>query len=122
MSIKSRVDELNKYLTEGKIMEAMNKFYADDVLMSENNEEGTKGLQENIKREEEMLPNMDWHDLKLINVAVNEETQTSMCEWFFEYTLKLDNQKYAYNQVAVQKWENEKIKEERFIYSRTAKA
>lgn len=120
-SIKTLVDSLNKMLSEGKIMEALAKFYADDTVMAENNDSGTKGLEENKKREEQLLAGMEWHEAKLIKVTVNEETQTSMSQWFYDYTNKGDGQRYAYNQVSIQNWENEKIKEERYIYNPTLK-
>ena len=115
--IKTRVDQLNQFLSSGKIMEALDEFYANDTIMAENNEVGTKGLAENKKREEQLLAGMEWQEARLVNVTVNEDTKTSMSEWYYVYTNKADNRTYAYTQVSIQKWENDKIKEERYIYN-----
>jgi hypothetical protein len=71
--------------------------------------------------EKQLLAGMEWHSAELVNVTVNEETETSMSQWFYDYTNKADNNRYAYNQVSIQKWQDGKIKEERYIYSPTLK-
>ena len=41
---RERVHALNEMIQQGKIMEAMREFYADDVIMSENDGDATVGL------------------------------------------------------------------------------
>ena len=50
-TIRERVDQLNSMIQQGKIMEAMNEFYADDLVMAENDNEPTVGLAANLERE-----------------------------------------------------------------------
>ncbi|MFZ9387921.1 MAG: hypothetical protein ACO25B_08570 [Chitinophagaceae bacterium] len=35
--LKSNVEQLNQMILEGKILEAFDKFYSDDVVMQDNN-------------------------------------------------------------------------------------
>ena len=35
--LRTNVDQLNQMILEGKILEAFDKFYADDVVMQDNN-------------------------------------------------------------------------------------
>ncbi|MCY7309903.1 MAG: hypothetical protein LH619_03920 [Chitinophagaceae bacterium] len=36
MDLRTNVDQLNQMILEGKILEAFEKFYADDVVMQDN--------------------------------------------------------------------------------------
>ena len=54
-TISERVEQLKQYIDEGKILEAMNEFYHDDVVMQENSETPTEGLAANIEREKQFL-------------------------------------------------------------------
>ena len=35
--LRTQVDQLNQMILEGKILDAFEKFYADDVVMQDNN-------------------------------------------------------------------------------------
>ena len=50
--LRHRVDTLNTMIQQGRIMEAMEEFYADNVVMSENDAEPTVGLAANLEREQ----------------------------------------------------------------------
>ncbi len=115
MSLREKVDELNKMILEGKITEAMKAFYHKDVSMQENDNPPTIGLEANIKREDEFVANTEWHGAQLKGVAVGDEI--SMVEWFFDFTNKQYGKRLALNQVAVQRWKDGKIINERFYYN-----
>jgi ketosteroid isomerase-like protein len=50
--IKTMVEDLARMIGEGKILEAFDKYYADDVVMQENNEAPRVGKEVNRKFEE----------------------------------------------------------------------
>ena len=114
-SIRNRVDELNALIQQGGIMEAMNEFYADDVVMAENEQEPTVGLAANLEREQAFVDNTTWYGLELKNVAVGDDV--SMVEWRMDFHNTQYGARLAFTQVAVQRWRDGKIYDERFYYS-----
>lgn len=113
--LRHRVDTLNTMIRQGRIMEAMEEFYADDVVMSENDAEPTVGLAANLEREQAFVNNTQWHGLELKDVVVDGDT--SMVRWWMDFTNSDYGQRLAFTQVAYQRWEDGKIAEERFYYT-----
>ena len=115
--VRHRVDTLNTMIQQGRIMDAMDEFYADDVVMAENDAEPTVGLAANLERERDFVNNTQWHGLELQDVVVNGDT--SMVRWWLDFTNSNYGQRLAFTQVAFQRWVEGKIVEERFYYSPT---
>jgi hypothetical protein len=113
--IKDRVNALNQMILDGKIMEAMSEFYADDVVMGENDAEPTVGLQPNLEREQAFGEATTWHGLELRGVAVGD--QVSMTEWWMDFHYPGYGARLSFTQVAVARWRDGKIFDERFYYS-----
>lgn len=116
--LKTQVDALNQLILEGKIMEAMNRFYADDVVMAENDNPAHEGLAANLEREQQFVDNTEWFGLELKDVAVGDGV--TMVRWWMDFHNQAYGQRLAFNQVAVQKWRDGKIYDERFYYTPTA--
>jgi len=115
-TINDRVASLKSYIDEGKILEAMDEFYADGIEMRENNEPPTKGLAANIEREKQFLAGVkDWHWTRWHATAVNEDDGVSFLEYAFEFT-NTEGKKVTYEQAAVQRWKDGKITHERFYH------
>lgn len=115
--IKKRVEQLNEMIQQGKIMEAMREFYADDIVMVENDGEPTVGLEANLQREQMFVDNTEWFGLELKGVAVGENI--SMVEWFMDFHTSHYGNRLRFTQVAVQRWRDGKIYDERFYYNPT---
>lgn len=115
VDLHSRVNGLNEMIQQGKIMEAMNEYYADDVSMRENDDEPTVGLEANLAREQDFVDNTKWFGLELKGVAVGDGI--SMVEWWMDFHNEHYGARLAFNQVAVQRWRHGKIYDERFYYS-----
>lgn len=113
--LKHRVDTLNTMIQQGRIMEAMEEFYDDNVVMAENDAEPTVGLAANLEREQAFVNNTQWHGLELKDVVV--DGNTSMVRWWMDFTNSEYGQRLAFTQVAYQRWEDGKIAEERFYYT-----
>jgi len=114
--IRARVDELIDYIDNGKFLEAMDEFYADNVEMRENNEPPTVGLAANIEREKQFLSMVKkWHWTMWHATAINDEGDVSFLEYSFHFT-NTDGLPVTYEQAVVQRWQGDKIVSERFYH------
>jgi hypothetical protein len=115
MSDIARLDaSLNAQILEGRILEAFDQYYADDVLMQENTAEPTTGKATNRKREEEFVGSIaEVHGSRLLGSAVNGDTAYS--EWEMDLTFK-NGYRAVLTQVASRRWKDGKVVWERFYY------
>lgn len=116
----SNIAELDKKLNEavlsGKALEAFEELYDEDVVMQENAEPEFRGKAVNRKREQEFFASVEaWHGGKLVSSAVNGDV--SFSEWAFDITFK-GGARVAMSQVAVRRWKNGKVVNERFYYQK----
>ncbi|GAB4451788.1 MAG: hypothetical protein OHK0029_01590 [Armatimonadaceae bacterium] len=110
-----RLEELLGYIREGRIMDAMREFYADEVVMDEPIYGTTNGLEANLKREENFVNSVqEFRKFEVPRMAVGENTgfYENVMEW-----VGTDGKEYHVEQVSVQTWKDGKIVEERFYYS-----
>ena len=117
MGIKENVKELNDMILQGKIMDAFEKFYADDVVMQENSEEPRVGKDKNREFEKNFVENIEeFHGAKINAVAFSDDGEMAMSQWEMDITFK-DGKRNKSAQVTVQKWKDDKIVNERFFHS-----
>lgn len=110
-----RLEELLGYIAQGRIMDAMNEFYADSVVMEEPMYGRTEGLAANLTREEGFVNSIK--EFKGFEVLRQGTSATSA---FYESTMDwvgVDDVTYHIEQVAVQEWQDGKIVYERFYYN-----
>ena len=108
--------ELNNLILTGKALDGFDKFYADDVVMQENNEEPRAGKAVNRKFEEEFFASIEtWNEGRIEGYAFNDDT--SFSQWYMDITFK-NGYQYKATQVAVRKWKDGKIVHERFFYNK----
>ncbi len=93
----------------------MREFYADDLIMAENDTEPTVGLAANIEREQAFVDNTTWYGAELKSVAIADDL--SMTQWRLDFHNTQYGQRLAFTQVAVQRWRDGKIFDERFYYN-----
>ena len=109
------VNDLAKMVNEGKIMEAFEKYYAENVVMQENEEAPRVGKDFNRKYEEAFIGGItEFHDAKILGIAVGDNYST------IESSMDLTHKDYgrvARTQVAVQRWENGMVVNEKFYYN-----
>jgi len=115
--LRERVDQLNTMIQDSKIMEAMDTFYADDVVMGENDNPPCEGLEANLAREQDFVDNTEWFGLELKDVSVGDGV--TMVRWWMDFHNTHYGARMAFNQVAVQKWREGKIYDERYYYTPT---
>ncbi|KAA3611160.1 MAG: nuclear transport factor 2 family protein [Calditrichaeota bacterium] len=116
MDIRTAVNDLNSKILQGKALDAFEEYYADNIVMQENQDEPTIGKEANRQREQEFFSSIkEFHGAEVKNVAISNNV--SMVEWFWDYT-HTDWGRVNAAQVAIQTWENGKIINEKFYYSK----
>ena len=116
-SVQELDKQLNDDVLSGKIMDAFEKYYADDVVMQENSDEPRVGKEVNRKAEEQFMASVEaFHGAKVNASAVSGDV--SFSEWEMDITFK-GGKRVKMEQVAVRKWKNGKIAHERFFYNKS---
>jgi hypothetical protein len=112
--VKDLVTDLEKMISEGNLLEAFEKYYADNVVMQEN-EEAPRVGKEACRKFEEAFVNgiVEFHGYKKLGIAWGDNYST--IESWMDVTHK-DWGRAARAQVAAQTWENGKIVKEKFYY------
>jgi ketosteroid isomerase-like protein len=106
--------DLNQAILAGDIVNAFEKYYANDVVMRENDSEPFVGKEVNRKREQDFMNSIEqFHGAKLLAEAVNGDVCFS--EWEYEVTFK-GGKRVKLQQVASRRWKNGQIVHERFYY------
>jgi hypothetical protein len=115
-TVLSRVNELQEWIKGGRIIDAMNEFYAPDAAMQENAKPPTVGLGANIEREKQFLSSVKtWKGYTVRSLAADERAGTALVESVIEFINQQD-QSVHMEQVSAQRWKNGKIVHERFYY------
>lgn len=106
--------KVNDAILAGKAMDAFEELYADDVVMQDNTAEPWVGKQLNREREIQFFSSIEaLHELKLVSSVVGDDISYS--EWIYDLTFK-GAVHARLEQVAVRRWKNGKIVNERFYY------
>jgi hypothetical protein len=115
--INQNVEALNSMILEGKIMEAFEQYYDDEIIMQDNDTEPRVGKVRCRKFEEDFVNNLTaFRGAEVKNVVVSEDAGVSVVEWKFDYSHKEWGDR-NYTQMAVQRWKEGKIVSEKFIYN-----
>jgi ketosteroid isomerase-like protein len=112
-SIKQQVQHLVELVEQGRMLEAIETHYGENVAMQENLDAPTVGLAANIAREREFFDSL--LSVKFRAQSVIVEGDRAAINWVFDYTTA-DGQRYRMDQIAVQTWRDGKIVHERYIY------
>jgi ketosteroid isomerase-like protein len=106
--------KLNQAILAGDILNAFETYYAEDVVMHENDSQPFIGKSVNRKREEDFVNSIqDFHGARLLGEAVNGDTSYS--EWEYDVTFK-SGIRTKLQQVASRRWKNGQVSHERFYY------
>jgi ketosteroid isomerase-like protein len=117
MSLRDNVNELNRMILQGEILDAFDKFYAEDVVMQEDSDEPRRGKAANREYEEQFVASLEqFHDAEIRAVALDEENGVAMIEWFMDVTVAGQGRTQM-EQIAVQRWEDGQVVHERFYHA-----
>ena len=116
-TIKQQVEELNEMILNGDILGAFDKFYADDVVMQDNEMDLRVGKEVCRKFEEDFVNNLSaFRGAQVKNVMISDEAGVSVVEWDFDYTHNEWGDR-NYTQISVQRWRDGQIVSEKFLYN-----
>jgi hypothetical protein len=114
-NISENLNNLNALVLSGRMLEAFEQYYHEDVVMQENNADPTEGKQNNREREIEFLSKItEFRNAAVTHVAVGDNV--SYAHWTYDYT-HADWGVRNYTQVSVQHWKDGKIIREQFLYT-----
>lgn len=107
-------------LKEGKFVEGMEEFYADDAVNEEPTGEKVEGKTTIIDNEKKILENVAaYHGIEIRSFGAGEDDGNGNGVTFAEYKLSVemkDGSKFNPDQVQVTLWENGKAKHNKFYY------
>ncbi len=114
MADNVRIKEMLEYLAQGRIMDAMREFYADDVVMEEPAYGATVGLAANLEREEAFVASVqEFKNFEASKVGIGDDVSLyeNVMDW-----VDVEGNNVHVEQVVVAQWRDGKIVHERFYY------
>ncbi|MBV9613620.1 MAG: nuclear transport factor 2 family protein [Acidobacteriaceae bacterium] len=112
--LRESVERLIAMVEEGKYLEAIQEFYAEDASMQENNDPPRVGLANLLAREQQFLNSIREMQVHRAESYVADGNRAAI-HWIFESTDR-EGKKHRLDEVAYQLWERGKIIRERFYY------
>ncbi|MGB5242798.1 MAG: SnoaL-like domain-containing protein [Lutimonas sp.] len=110
-----KISDLNDMIIQGRVLEAFDRFYHDEVCIEVNANELIEGKKKNRTYKEQFLNGiLEWHSANPLKVSIGEGI--TMVEWLYDYTDKLKSNKRIMH-VAVQEWQDGKIIKEKLYYN-----
>lgn len=120
MKYFNQATEMYSMIGQGKMMEAFEKYYHNDVEMIEATGEVRKGKGANREFQIQFLSSVqEAHGGGVHNITSNEEAGVTMVEAWSEMTFK-DGTRIKMEEVAIQHWKDDQVIKERFYYNMPA--
>lgn len=114
-TVATRDADLNRMVLQGRILDAFETFYADDVVMQENAATPVVGKTDNRERERRFVESIEqFHGAQLLGTATRDDRSYS--EWLLDVTFK-GGVRVKLEQVAVRHWRDGQVVRERFYYN-----
>lgn len=113
MSIREDVQSVIDGIQRGEILETFDRFYADDVVMSENGVDPREGKATNRTYEEAFVGGVTFHGAIVGEVLLDGDR--AAVEWVFDLTPN-GGERVQQHQVAVQTWRDGQIVRETFYH------
>ena len=113
-NLHDRLEDLLSYIREGRILDAINEFYAKDAAMQENSLPPTVGREANYEREKQFLSMVkEWKGFDVLAKGVGENVTfyETVMDW-----VTTDDTPVHVEQVVVAKWQDGKITHERYYH------
>ena len=101
----------------GQMLEAFEEYYHEDIVMVEATGEIREGKEKNREFEKQWMSTIkEVHGGGVTAITSNEEEGITMSESWTEVTFQ-DGNRMKLEEAAVQKWQGDKIIQERFYYN-----
>lgn len=115
MTYYEKAQDIYNQLAQGKLMDAFEKYYGENVTMVEADGRKREGKSANRAYEEQFLASIkDFHGMGIDAVTADEENAVTTVESWMDVTFQ-DGNRATLKQVAVQRWKGDFIIEERFF-------
>ncbi|MGE0473413.1 MAG: nuclear transport factor 2 family protein [Nitrospirales bacterium] len=115
ITLQDRLEDLFAYIREGRILDAINEFYAEDTVMQENDHPPTVGRKANLEREKQFLITVkEWKRFEVTAKAVGEDVTfyETVMDW-----VATDGTSVHVEQAVVAKWRDGRIIHERYYHN-----
>jgi hypothetical protein len=117
IKLKNTVEKLNSLIREGKILDAFEKYYGENVIIQVNGNAPITGKEQNRKREMiflQEIEKLNSAEIKSVTFG-GAEDNVSMTEWAINIENKEGEKKIIYR-VNVQHWKDGKIINEKLYF------
>lgn len=114
MPRRETVEAFIAVVEAGKFDTAMERFYADDATMQENQDPPRKGLAALIEGERRTMERSRSIKAQCMR-PVLIDGDTVVLRWHFEFEM-MDGRNIVLEEIAHQRWREEKMLEEKFFY------
>ncbi len=114
-TVEDRLEDLFSYIRGGRILDAIQEFYAEDVVMQENSLPPTVGREANLERENQFLSTVkEWKRFDVTAKGFGEDVTLyeTVMDW-----VTTDGTPVHVEQVVVAKWRGGKIIHERYYHN-----
>lgn len=115
VNLENRLEDLFSYIRDGRILDALNDFYAEDTVMQENTQPPTVGRAANLEREQQFLNTVkEWKRFDVIAKGIGDNVTfyETVMDW-----VATDGTPVHVEQVVVAKWQDGRIIHERYYHS-----
>ena len=117
MSYLQKAQDLYSMIGQGKMLDAFEKFYHEDVVMVEATGHVREGKDTNREFEKQWMAGIEaMHDGGVTAITSDEDNGITMVEAWTDVTLK-EGGRMKMEEVCVQKWQGDQIIHERFYYN-----
>ena len=104
-------------ISQGQLLEAFEKFYVENVVMEEVGESPRIGKNVNREYEQKFVSSVEAvYGTGVDSITSDEDAEITMVENWMEATLTGMEGRIMMKQVAVQKWQDDQIIQEKFYH------
>ena len=113
-AFKDNVQKFFSLVQHYQFVDAVDKFYDENIISTDNNDEPVKGKENFKNRVSHFVDNTEMEKLEMLSSVIGDDL--SAAHWHYVFTNKMYG-KMDYKQMSVQRWKNGKIVQENHFYN-----
>ena len=114
MPTPKRIDDFVARVERSEFLEAIAEFYAEDATMQENGEPPRVGREALLANERRVIAAFEKVDARCVRPVFVSGDQV-VIRWLFQFATG-DGRAIRLEEIALQRWQGDRIAEERFFY------
>jgi ketosteroid isomerase-like protein len=114
MPSQQRIEGLIERVETGEFLAAIAEYYAEDATMQENEQAPRAGREALLENERRVIAAFEKVRGRCVRPAL-VSGDTAVIHWVFEFTAR-DGRAIRLDELALQRWQGDRIAEERFYY------